>query len=215
MSIGLIHSHTVHREKYRIIPGIVPVDQFSFSVDPDQIVVETIGKFFSSGVSSAGKDLTHKEPGAFILQPDLHGIFKGRAFKRDHRLRMEEKGAPFLYENRGMSAGLSFFHIMDLIVGLGDKFGPGAFFYMKRKFLEISRHDPGRSSQHHDLDPAAFQGKGLHDLKGRSIGKVFQYGLALPGTGGNGKAGDFSIGIFFFWHYIPSKSTFFLIHSTT
>ena len=110
---------------------------------------------------------------------------------------MEEKGAPFLYENRGMSAGLSFFHIMDLIVGLGDKFGPGAFFYMKRKFLEISRHDPGRSSQHHDLDPAAFQGKGLHDLKGRSIGKVFQYGLALPGTGGNGKAGDFSIGIFF------------------
>ena len=114
-----------------------------------------------------------------------------------------------------MSACLSLFHVVDLIVGLGDKLCPGAFFYVKRKFLKVPCHDPRRSGQHHDLDPAASQGKGLHDLKGRGIRKVFQYGLALTGAGGNGKARDFSIGIFFFWHYIPSKSTFFLIHSTT
>ena len=178
-------------------------------------MIETIGKSLPSGVSSAGKDLAHKEPGTFIFQPDIHGAFKGRSFKRDHRLGMKEKGSSFLYENRGMSACLSFFHAVDLIVGLGDELCPGAFFYMKRKFLKISCHDSRGSSQQHDLDPAAFQGKGLHDLKGRGIRKVFQYGLAFTGTCGNGKAGDFSIGIFFFWHYIPSKSTFFLIHSTT
>src|SRR5699024_5403715 len=159
VGIGLIHSHTVHGEKYRIIPAIVPVDQLHISVEPDQIVVETIGKGSSSGVSSAGKDLAHKEPGAFIFQTDIHSAFKGGAFKRDHRLGMEEKGSSFLYENRGMSACLSLFHVVDLIVGLGDKLCPGAFFYMKRKFLKISCHDSRGSSQQHDLDPAAFQGK--------------------------------------------------------
>src|SRR5699024_2834125 len=157
--IGLIHSHTVHGEKYRLIPGIIPVDQFSISVDTDQIMIETIGKSLPSGISSAGKDLAHKEPGGLIFQPDIHGAFKGRSFKRNHRLGMKEKGSSFLYENRGMSACLSFFHAVDLIVGLGDELCPGAFFYMKRKFLKISCHDSRGSSQQHDLDPAAFQGK--------------------------------------------------------
>ena len=95
MGVGFIHSKTVHLKLQWIIPGIIPIDQLLFSVYLYQIVVETVGKLFASGVSTAGEYLAHEKAGSFIFQLNGHLTLKSGAFEGDHWLGMKIKVPPF------------------------------------------------------------------------------------------------------------------------
>lgn len=69
---------------------------------------------------------------------------------------------------------MSFFHLVDFFVGLGDKLHRGAFPDIQVKFLTVTVHNSCGRREQHDLDTAVRFPERVHDFVGGSKADILQ-----------------------------------------
>ena len=90
---------------------------------------------------------------------------------------------------------MSFFHLVDFFVGLGDKLHRGAFPDIQVKFLTVTVHNSCGRREQHDLDTAVRFPERVHDFVGGSKADILQNRPVFADRCGQGETGDFSEGV--------------------
>ena len=179
MRTPLIHSQALHVHYFRNITRVIPVNQPVFPSDIHSGRKFPIPELLIRCLSSAGNNFQQKQPGTFVCQINFHGTVKGRLGIRNHRLWIIIKNSVFLHLSLYVTDSLSFFHLMNLIKRLGQKFHVCTFCHRKIKLLSVSFHNPRRSTQWHYRDSSVFLWKGIHNLIRCGKSNIFYYRLSI------------------------------------